>query len=111
MRTSTPIEVDEGEIEVTGRTADVVHRYPRLALLEVDLGSKYADLLASSSGDMLCPMVMLQATPRTLGVVKEREGRATVVHFPAFLGWDVAVTSVSRYTLVVCLVKREGRER
>lgn len=107
MRTQTPIEVDEGEVEVAGRTADVVHRYPRLALLEVHLGSKWADLLASSSGETMPPIVMLQATDRTLGVVEDHRGIATAVHFPRWMGWDVAIASVSRYTLVMCLSKRE----
>lgn len=108
MRIPTPIEVNEGEIEVTERIADVVHRYERLALIEVHLGSKWAELLASSSGEVVAPMVMLQATERTLQTVEYFEGIATTVHFPQWIGWDVELASVSRYTLVVCLTKRES---
>ena len=107
MRTQTPIEVDEGEIEVTGRTADVVHRYERLALLEVDLGSKWAVIAATGNVCGMVPMMILQATDRTLNVNEQHRYIGTAVHFPAWTGWTIAVASVSRYTLVVCLTKRE----
>ena len=108
MRTQTPIEVDEGEIEVTGRTADVAHRYERLALIEVHLGSKWAEWLVSGSGKAMTPMVILEATDRTIGVVEQHRGITTTVHFPRWIGWDAELASVSRYTLVVCLTKRES---
>ena len=107
MRTQTPIEVDEGEIEVTGRTADVVHRYKRLALIEVHLGSKWAETLASGNDEHGVPILLLVAGNRTRGGVDELKGLTTNVCLSAWAGWTIVAARVSRYTLVVCMTKRE----
>lgn len=79
-----------------------------IAVVCVDLQTKYARMGGTGSGGGSPPMVFLHATEDSLHLKK---GKArddfTVIEFPDFIGWTPYIAEVSRYTLSICFLKDE----
>jgi hypothetical protein len=73
--------------------------------LEIDLHSKYCQVMATYSADG-APGVIIGATKRSLHLLKGMPRRKeTTIEFPNFVGWYIWCASIGRYSLSVCLVK------
>lgn len=79
-----------------------------IAIVEVDLKTKYAELMCYSNGviqgdqRLSGPSFMLMTNENTL-YKSETDSGPTQITIPEFRGWDVFCVSLSRYSLRVCL--------
>ena len=84
---------------------------PSIAVVEVDLHSKYAELMTYSNGTILGdrqingPAFVLDAGANTMHLSQQHEGWTEIV-LPEFINWDVFCCDLSRYTLKVCLTSQ-----
>jgi hypothetical protein len=104
----TRLRVTQGAVRVN--SAQIVRCWVDLALVHVDLSSKYAVKSATGRLEDSLPMVALEATPETLSLDTTRPGVPTLIEFLDFPGWDVEVSAVSKYTLRVCLFRRSEED-
>lgn len=79
-----------------------------IVALEIDLASKYCEVSCSfSSYDGTCG-VYIDANERSLHLNEKVErDEMTVVEFTDFVGWDVFAWAIARYTLSVCLIRKQ----
>lgn len=83
-----------------------------IVAMEIDLGSKYCEAIFSLYEDNGTTGVVLCATERSLHLnEKTTRDDITTIVFPDFIGWDVFVCEVARYTLSVCLIKKESQPK
>lgn len=75
-----------------------------IAIFEIDLRSKYCEVIAHFVNFEKCPGVMIDTSERSLHLHPTETG-ATVIEFPGFKGWSVFASGIGRYTLGVCLIK------
>ncbi len=77
--------------------------------IDIDLYSKYAEVLCAGAGSGAAPEVFLAKNERTLHTNEDPRvcNLPTVVAFPDYTGWSVYATYLGRYTLSVCLCKSE----
>jgi hypothetical protein len=82
-------------------------RYKDVVVLDIDLASKYCEVLATGSGtDGLD--IFIQATDESLHLDETKPRDAwTKLSFPEFKGWEIACYTLSKYTLTVCFLKRQ----
>ena len=82
----------------------------RIACVDVDLHTKYAETFAASSGSDGTQTVVLTTTDRCLNLHPDHPIELTHVDFPEFKGWTLyACSGPSRYTLRVVFVKEEEK--
>lgn len=102
----TRIQVTKGEVIVN--EASIIRCYGDLALVHLDLSTKYAELGSWGSGGGGGPVVMLKANASTVQTDQTRPGVRTLVEFLDFThGWEIEAATLSRYTLRLCLSKTE----
>lgn len=80
----------------------------RVIAIAVDLHSKRGNVGGYwGSGDN-GPGVEIYPSKESLHLdeTKPRDSRTTI-YFPEFKGWDVWAAEISKYTLAVCLIKRD----
>lgn len=100
------MNIEPGAVRVN--VGDVLRAGDGIVALEIDLHSKYASVACSGGGSDSAPLVMLEATPDTLKLDPEHPRDAlTTITFPDYPGWDVHSYCCGRYTLSVCLVRRD----
>lgn len=78
-----------------------------IVALCIDLEQKYSEIVATgSTGEIPC--IVIGANEHTIGFGKGADrSKTTEIEFPEFSGWFVFCAEISKYTLSVCLVKRE----
>ncbi len=95
--------VEEGEVEVS--TADLLIDHPDVRVWELDLVTKYADVLGYSSDGV----VMLHATEYSIKVVEQARGQATLIHLGLPVTRDWAVLAMcARYTCRIVAYRDPG---
>jgi hypothetical protein len=83
---------------------------PGIAAVEVDLATKYADLMTYSNGIIQCgseeklsaPSLVLCANENTLHLHPSAFGPTTIM-LSEFKDWDIFCATVSRYSVRICL--------
>ncbi len=81
-------------------------KYSDVVVLEVDLKSKWCDILAHSVSENNCPVIIVYANERSINLNKEVDRRmSTNIEFPEYKGWSIFLAEITRYTLRVCLIK------
>lgn len=84
-------------------------RYSDVIVLVVDLKSKHCGVMAHSVGDDSCPAIIICANQRSLHLNEEVNSyEPTDIEFPEYKGWDIFLAEITRYTLRICLIKREN---
>lgn len=88
-------------------------RSKNLLAVEVDLGTKYAEIAAVCDGDGTAPSLMLCTSERTLHLAPKQPKEAdtwTTISFPSLRlrGWNVWSAWIQRYTLRLCF-RKESR--
>jgi len=87
------------------------HRKPSIAVVEIDLHSKYAELQTYSNGTWISeerisgPSFVLDKNEATLHLSEKHEGWTEIV-LPDFFGWEVFCCDLARYTLRACLTSQ-----
>jgi hypothetical protein len=77
-----------------------------IALLTIDMISKWCEVSGYSNSDD-CPVILIDSSERSVhlkGVIDESE--STDIKLTKYKGWHIFVADINRYTLRVCLVKR-----
>ncbi|HNH30442.1 MAG TPA: hypothetical protein PKU71_13565 [bacterium] len=79
-----------------------------IVALEIDLKSKHCEVTCSFSSPNGDCGVYVEASERSLYLnEKEKWTTTTGVEFSDFVGWDVFACSIGRYTLRVCLIRKD----
>ena len=113
----TKIEIAVQGVPVPTDEAWVVTRHEDIALVVLDIQTKWCVLSATSSvfdkeSKLYTPCVHISPTDRAMQIVEDRDmtddDMDTEIAFPDFKGWDIAVSDCQRYTLSVCFTKRAG---
>lgn len=80
-----------------------------IVALEIDLRSKYCEVSFSFGGsDGTCGMYV-NANERSLHLnEKVKRDEPTEIEFTDFVGWDVFACGIGRYTLSVCLIRKQA---
>ena len=80
-----------------------------IVALEIDLKSKYCEVSCSFGGSDGTCGVYINANERSLHLnEKVNRDEPTVIEFTDFVGWDVFACGIGRYTLRVCLTRKEA---
>lgn len=106
---SRPVELkitEQGAVRVNDAT--IFAESERIACVDVELRTKYAETLATASGSDGTQTVLLTTTDRSLNLHPDHPIELTHVEFPEFKGWTLyACSGPSRYTLRVVFVKED----
>lgn len=101
------------KIKISHQGAVVVNRAfvceasQKLLALEIDLHSKYCELLGDGEDNNI-PNIMVGANKRSLHLDKTKpKDEPTVIDFPGLKGWDIFASETSKYTVRVCLIKKK----
>lgn len=107
MRT-TEFTIDQQGAVVAMR-AGVFAESERIACVELELQSKYAELVFAVSGADGKQTAVLAASDRNTRSASSALKVATHISFPEFRGWSLFATSgPNRYTLRMVFVKEES---
>jgi hypothetical protein len=92
-------------------SAALLCNHPDVAVIEIDMKSKYCDVELTGSdcckGSSI-PLIVIAANDRSLHLHPRKDRNAwTEISFPAFDGFSVMATGSGRYTITVCLVNIE----
>jgi hypothetical protein len=80
-----------------------------IVALEIDLKSKYCEVSCSFGGSDETCGVYINANERSLHLNKYvKRDEPTALEFTDFVGWDVFACGIGRYTLSVCLIRKEA---
>lgn len=80
-----------------------------IVALEIDLESKYCEVVCSFGGSDGTCGVYVGANDRSLHLNdKVERDEPTAIEFTDFVGWDVFACGIGRYTLSVCLTRKEA---
>ena len=90
--------INHGWIQSLGET---------VVAIGVDMRSKRC-IIGASGSDGEVPLIVIDTNSESLHLKKGNEGELTVVTFPDFKGWSVWCADIARYTVAVCLIKREA---
>jgi hypothetical protein len=75
-----------------------------IVFIKVDCNSKYCKVVGHFSGDS-CG-IYVSANERSLNLKNDVDRDEPIrLTFPDFAGWEVFATNVSRYTILICLIK------
>ena len=114
---TTKIEIIAQGVPVPDDEALIVIRHDDIALVVLDMQTKWCVLTATSGvydkeSKLYTPCVHISPTDRTMQIVAGRDmtddDMDTEIAFPEFVGWDIAISDCNRYTLIVCFTKRKG---
>lgn len=114
---TTKIEIAVQGVPVPTDEAWVVIRHEDIALVVLDIQTKWCVLGATSSvfdksTSMYTPCVHISPTDRAMQLLADRDmtddDMETEIAFPDFKDWDIAVSNCNRYTLSVCFTKLAG---
>ena len=78
------------------------HKFKERQVLFIDLHSKRGEAGIGSCGDI--PYVWLSPNDESLHLRKTKQ-EITEISFPEYKGWTIACAEISRYTLIVALIK------
>ena len=79
-----------------------------IVALEIDLKSKYCKVSCSFGGSDGTCGIYVNADEKSLHLnEKVIRDKPTVIEFTDFVGWDVFACGISRYTLSVCLIRKD----
>lgn len=113
----TKIEIVAQGVPVPADEAWVITRHEDIALVVLDMQTKWCVLGAISSvfdkaTSMYTPCVHISPTDRAMQIVAGRDmtdyDMETEIAFPDFKDWEIAIADCQRYTLSVCFTKRAG---
>lgn len=77
-----------------------------VALVYVDLASKYCDVQWTGTDDAGIPMIGIYASEHSLHLDKTKSrDDITELRFPGFAGWHVSAANSGRYTLTVVFTR------
>lgn len=82
---------------------------PNVVAIEVDMKSKRCEVAAHTETWTHVPELWISGD-NALHLKKGCERELTAVTFPEYRGWQVFLAEISRYTLRVCLVRREKQD-
>ena len=103
MRINTKIETVQGSVNING--AFINYRNEDVALLELDLATKYARIFSIVENEY--PTLMLYGDEKSLHVNEQHKENPTQVTFVDFNGWKFfTVGNPARYTIRVVLIKK-----
>jgi hypothetical protein len=89
--------------------AIVCERGENVVAIVVDMASKRGAVCGEISDEDGVPAVMIEANEHSLHLDEKADTRLdTMVAFPAFKGWRVWCADVSKYSVYVCLVRRDS---
>lgn len=92
--------INEGYVREIGKN---------IVALEIDLKSKYCEVSCSFGGSDGTCGVYVNANKRSLHLnEKVKRDEPTAIEFTDFVGWDVFACGIGRYTLSVCLTRKEA---
>lgn len=92
--------INEGYVREIGKN---------IVALEIDLKSKYCEVSCSFGGSDGTCGVYVNANERSLYLnEKVKQDEPTAIEFTDFVGWDVFACDIARYTLSVCLIRKEA---
>ena len=75
---------------------------PKLVALEIDLKSKYCEVVCTTGGDGEAPGLHIGATNRSLNLNKKvKRDEPTAIDFKGYDGWDIFAADIFSYTLRV----------
>lgn len=94
---SIPIKVTPGAVRIN--RAWLYYDSPSVKLIELDLHTKYAELLCTSNE----PGVYFMVGEHTLFTSEKRAGKSTAVLFPQFPNFRVWSCDIGRYTCSITL--------
>jgi len=83
----------------------IVEVYQNLALVEIDMMSKYCEPCGHLSGNDGNCAILIGPTEESLYLDSKAVNEITQISFLQFNGWRVVASSVGRYNLTVCLRK------
>lgn len=115
----TKIEIVVQGVPVPADDAWVVTRHDDIALVVLDMQTKWCVLGATSGAfdresKLYTPCVHISPTDRAMQIVAGRDmtddDLDTEIAFPDFKDWDIAVSDCQRYTLSVCFTKLASAE-
>ena len=73
----------------------------------IDMRSKRC-IIGATGSDGEVPLIMIDTNSESLHLKLGKEGELTEVAFPDFKGWSVWSADIARYTVAICLIKREA---
>jgi hypothetical protein len=97
----TPIKITEGIIKVNH--AVVVYKTDNVAMIAIDLSSKYADISGLFDGGNDIPMIALEKGIHTKGFSDLQND--TEIELSEFRGYSFWSSEITKYTLKLCLIK------
>lgn len=87
--------IDEGWVVQAGKN---------VVAIQIEMISKYCETVGHLCGEI--PGIIIQPSTRSTNLKEDAE-EFTETIFPEFAGYDVFAANIFRYTLNVCLVKKE----
>jgi len=114
----TKIEIVGQGVPVPADDAWVVTRHEDIALVVLDMQTKWCVLGATSGvydreSKLYTPCVHISPTDRAMQIVEGRDmtddDMDTEIAFPEFKGWDIAVSDCNRYTISVCFTRQKDQ--
>lgn len=98
--------IEQGRVRVHGLS--VFRSTEDIALLEIDLHTKYADILSYSIDHEGMIEIMYEDTEYSLFIDEDQEpGSLTIVRLSEYKGWSVYSMNHSRYSTTIALFKGE----
>lgn len=84
------ITVNNGYIEVESED---------ITAITFDLGTKNAEISATSSGDNEPPQIFISSN-------ESKVGKSTLISLPEYYEWEIFCGEIARYTMRICLIKK-----
>ena len=104
--------MDEVKINIIKQGGPIIEfgrillKTPKIIAIDITLISKRCLLSGTLHGD-LPPQLFLMGNEDSIGLKEGDEDKETTIELPEYENWDVFASSISRYTLNVCLMKHQ----
>ena len=106
---STPITIkQQGAPVLSQDVAYVLKEGEEIVALTIDMHSKYCEIGGSISGSNGDCGILVGAKETSLYLDENKDKDSyTEIYFPEFDGWDCIASNGGRYSLYVCLIKKD----
>lgn len=96
--------IEQGRVRVCGMS--IIHDSPRVALVEIDLHTKYADIFSYGVNNEGFIDIFYEETEHSLHLKEDVEpGSLTIVRLEDYKGWEVWNMIHNRYLTTITLIK------
>jgi hypothetical protein len=78
-----------------------------IVAIEFDLRSKWCEVDGVYGGDDEPCGIYIAANEKSTNLNENiKREKLTIIEFPDFIGWDVFMTDINKYTLKICFIKK-----